>query len=272
MRKPLSYSCETMNTTGEWRKVPYQNTTQREYQCACICGKLFWVKGGHLKRTKSCGCRSVNKRVPTPKGGVVNTGRYKHKMFGKKLRRAYELVCHCGVHFWVCGPHVSRTKCCGCSNKKYTHKFTCGTSEERAFYSVWQGIKGRVKGTSRLGKKYYADRGINMSPVWEEFENFHAHMFESYKKHKQENKTTTIERIDNNGHYTPENCRWATRKEQVMNRRTTVFIKHNGEDRPLAVWAEEKGLTKKALRNRLARGWSVERALTQPLQKRCATN
>ena len=79
----------------------------------------------------------------------------------------------------------------------------------------------------------------------------------------------TIERIDNEGHYEPGNIRWATQKEQSWNQSSNRLLTYDGRTQCAAAWAEEFGMPKSRLYERLKRGWSVERALTEPVHTAC---
>lgn len=78
----------------------------------------------------------------------------------------------------------------------------------------------------------------------------------------------TIDRIDNNGDYCPENCRWATWSEQARSRSNNRIIEHNGKAQTLAAWCEEAGLTVNTLWYRLKRGWDMGKALSTPADMR----
>jgi hypothetical protein len=75
----------------------------------------------------------------------------------------------------------------------------------------------------------------------------------------------TLERVDNNGPYSKENCRWATRAEQNRNKRSNHYLEYNGARRMIVEWAEHMGVQSRLLRVRLNRGWSVERTLSTPV-------
>jgi hypothetical protein len=77
---------------------------------------------------------------------------------------------------------------------------------------------------------------------------------------------TSLDRIDSDGNYCPSNCRWADKFTQSRNRDYVIRVTHDGRTQTLTEWAEELGISRKALQQRIKRGWKVERALTQPQQ------
>lgn len=173
--------------------------------------------------------------------------------------------CSCGNVVAVIAYSVKagHSKSCGClarekaaerarlRNRKHGGK---GTRE----YATWAAIRSRcVNGPER--NVNYGNRGIRVCERWGSFENFNADMgARPSSKH-------SIERIDVNGDYCPENCKWATPTEQLRNRRDTVYLTHGGKRAPLAQWAEELGINYVTLHARVTRyGWSAERALTTP--------
>jgi hypothetical protein len=115
-----------------------------------------------------------------------------------------------------------------------------------------------------LNPKYprYADhggRGIKVCDQWASFETFLSDMGERPEG-------MTLDRIDNDGPYSPENCRWATPSEQARNRRDNRLITLGGKAQCLAAWARELTIPEHVLRHRLNRGWSDDRALTTPVR------
>lgn len=129
-----------------------------------------------------------------------------------------------------------------------------GTPEHR----VWCAMKTRCR-PGGPEHKNYAGRGISICLRWAE--SFAA-FFEDMGPRPSDKHT--IERIDNAGNYEPANCRWATRYEQNRNKRNTPPITLNGETLHLHDWAARTGLPYPTIVSRLNRGWSVERALTEP--------
>jgi len=183
----------------------------------------------------------------------------------------WECQCECGNITLVSGTKLKRgeTRSCGClrydalrqSNLK--HGQACGGVRSKE-YKVWSNIKARCYSSSNTSYPNYGGRGIQVCDRWLDpehgFENFFQDMGSIPSlKH-------SIDRIDNNGDYCPENCRWVTKKEQANNRRTNINIKFNGLTRTLKQWSEIMGIDYKCLWFRIVRyGWTPERALTEPL-------
>ncbi len=128
------------------------------------------------------------------------------------------------------------------------------------FGGIFYGIRNRCTNHPR-----YAGRGIKN--LWPSLESFRDDMYESYLEHVEKfgQHDTSIDRIDVNGHYCKENCRWATAKIQSNNRRDRKPITFNGQTKPLTEWCAELKLPIHLLWLRIYRyGWSVEKAFTAP--------
>lgn len=107
--------------------------------------------------------------------------------------------------------------------------------------------------------KNYGGRGITVCDEWmgkDGQKNFYKWAVENGYK-----KGMTIDRIDNNGNYTPDNCRWATPKTQAYNRSTNSYITIHGKTQTVSEWADEIGISRGAMQNRLRYGWSEDRLL-----------
>jgi len=138
-----------------------------------------------------------------------------------------------------------QTQSCGClQRERIIQKLTTHGMAETAIYHVWSSMCQRCNNPNNAGYKNYGGRGITVCERWNKFENFYADMGEAPKE-------LTIERIDNNKGYSPENCHWSTRKEQARNKRNNRIIKYQGKDQCVSAWAEEIGVGHQILQYRL---------------------
>lgn len=153
---------------------------------------------------------------------------------------------------------TGRTQSCGCLRKEVTASLnkTHGASRS-ALYDVWCGMKQRCEYPKHKHYHRYGGRGIKVCLRWQMYATFAFDM--GYPLPGQ-----TLERIDNDGDYTPTNCRWATRKEQGLNRADNKYLTVGTETLTQSQWAGRLGISSASLKERLDKGWSVERACTEP--------
>ncbi len=143
---------------------------------------------------------------------------------------------------------------------RYRHRI----DEYRSLWSRWNGIKRRCTNENDERYHQYGGRGIKVCDAWlESFDNFAdwalAHGYAD---------TLTLERIDVNGDYCPENCKWISLQEQSLNKRGTKWVDYQGEHIQLIVLCDRMGLSYDTVHDRIyKRGWSVEDALTKPSQR-----
>ena len=125
-------------------------------------------------------------------------------------------------------------------------------------YEVWHSMKRRCTKPGDKGYQNYGGRGIKVCVRWMKFENFLADMGEPPAG-------MSLDRINNDGDYCPENCRWTTPKVQSNNRRpgNVHVLTFNGETMNASDWAKRLGISPQAMGHRLE-NWPLERALTQP--------
>ena len=121
------------------------------------------------------------------------------------------------------------------------------------WYNSWRSMMSRCSNPKAANYKYYGAIGITVCDAWR-----NADIFGEWAKNSGWFLGATLERIDNSKGYSPENCRWATKKEQAYNRKSTHFITHNGETHNITEWAEILGVKRSLLLNRLYRGWDEQ--------------
>jgi len=127
--------------------------------------------------------------------------------------------------------------------------------------TVWHLMRQRCENPKASGFENYGGRGIRVCDRWQSFDAFLADMgTRPSAKHQ-------LDRVDTNSDYSPENCRWATRAVQARNTRRTHMITFRGVSLCLTDWAARAGLTRAALKSRVARGWPIEKALTTPARE-----
>lgn len=130
------------------------------------------------------------------------------------------------------------------------------------FSRCYDQVKARCERKTAPNYYLYGERGIKMT--WRSFKDFKEDMYDSFLKHIKEfgEKNTSIDRINVDGHYSKENCRWATWEQQQNNRRNNHKLTYKGKTQSLSRWAREKGLSVQLLKDRINRyKWSTEKAL-----------
>lgn len=148
------------------------------------------------------------------------------------------------------------------SNKgKVPPRYKHTIEENKSLWYRWSNIKRRCLRETDARYDEYGGRGIKMCQEWlESFDNFADWaLSHGYEEH------LTIERIDVNGDYCPENCKWIPRKEQAFNKRQTIWVDYRGRHIQLMKLCDELGLKYDTIHNRVTKmGWDIERAINEP--------
>lgn len=185
--------------------------------------------------------------------------------------RHYKWLCRCacGGEFEARSARLrlGETKSCrACSlARKTKHGHARKGGKRHELYNTWAGMISRCENPNEPGYRYYGARGIAVCKRWRtSFEVFLADMGE------RPSPEHSIDRVNVDENYEPTNCRWATKTEQIENKRNRLRITFNGTTQLVSQWAAQTGLPYQTLQCRLKRGWSPERALTQAIQHRRA--
>ena len=187
--------------------------------------------------------------------------------FRPKGSRTYWICkCDCGTYNSVLAKHLKSgaTKSCGCLTKETASKnFSKHNLSDSRLHSIWSNMKRRCYSIDNQAYRNYGGRGITVCDEWlgkDGFINFYNWAMENGYSDE-----LTIDRINVNGNYCPENCRWATPKEQANNTRQNRIITFNNESYTMAEWADILKMEYHQLAWRINNGWSIERAFTEPI-------
>lgn len=168
--------------------------------------------------------------------------------------------CDCGRSIIAYGMDLrkEKVKSCGCLNAERIHKH--GMSRT-LIYGVWKQMFQRCRNPKDPSFHNYGGRGINVDQNWERFENFYRDMGTPPPKH-------SLERKNNNGPYSKENCVWATAKQQRNNTRFNRYLTAFGRTQTIGQWSAEFGNPWKRIRSRIEKFcWTPEDAVSLPLQQ-----
>lgn len=172
----------------------------------------------------------------------------------KHQHSVWKCRCHCGNIFYASATAIrsGKQKGCGCGYK--IHGLS-KTSEHK----IWDGIIQRCENPNAPAYKHYGGRGIKVCARWRNsFLNFYQDMG------AKPDPKMTVDRINNDGDYCPENCRWSTRKQQCNNYRRNIFLEHSGVRLSISDWASKTGLNDATILYRIKHDWPIARALEEP--------
>jgi hypothetical protein len=282
------YTGHGMDLTGErYGRLLVQRRVGRNkhgawmWECLCDCGNISVVIAGSLRQglTQSCGCL-VRERAG--KSSYLRHTPQREEMIGKVFGRLtvlreleernkrgrvmYFCGCSCGGEKIISGGDLRnrRMPSCGCYTKELCveHFRTHGLSKHPLF-AVRNGIKSRCNNKNNSEYHNYGARGITLCEEWNDFRVFYDWAINAGYK-----AGLILDRIDNDGNYCPENCRWVDAKKSAINRRTTIYITYNGESRTMAEWSDITGMSLSLIESRQMKGWSAEDIFSTPYKNK----
>lgn len=175
---------------------------------------------------------------------------------------AWNCMCDCGNECVIRADHLREGRtisCSKCGRERQTISVTKHGEYKSPLYDVWVSMKQRCFNPRSEEYHNYGARGITVCDEWLDYSNFREWAQDKY------NQGLTIDRINNNGNYEPSNCRFTTYYAQSINKRSNRIITYGGETKTVTELARKYGFKPHVVFKRLKIGWTIERALTEPL-------
>lgn len=220
----------------------------------------------------------AHRRGGVSKGAIVKKKWLKADLTGRKFGRLTAMQ-HVNKSRWLCKCECGGTsitskqnlehgisKSCGCLKLEFnrTQNLKHGRArhgQQNLTWRTWAAMRGRCLCAGNVGYKHYGGRGITICERWlESFNNFLMDMGERPDG-------MTLGRINNDGPYCKENCRWETPAQQACNKRTTRFVTACGETKTISQWAKILNTSFATIFGRIDRGWTGEEAVTAPIKR-----
>ena len=174
-----------------------------------------------------------------------------------KDKRYYIFRCDCGNEKSIIASNVigGYSTSCGCVKLKGNNTKHGGKGTR--LYHIWKSMRERCNNPNTNRHHIYYDRGIEICKEWDNFS-----VFREWALLNGYNDLLTIDRINGDNGYCPDNCRWATYTEQANNSSNAKMITYNGKTQSQSEWGRELGINHSTISNRMKKGWSIERVLS----------
>ncbi len=263
IRKPLKFIDRDY---GEWTIAPFNIITNKNTHPTRSIErrkKTNLAKYGHENAFGSEQIKEKIKRLNKERYGFENP--MQSDKVKEKLKNTFTKKYGCPVPLVENKEVLEKVK--KTNLERYGREHYANVTHDKSYsseYRSWIGMISRCYNEKDTSYPNYGGRGITVCDEWRtSFSAFYSALGNT----PRDGHRYSIERIDNNKNYTPDNCRWATYTEQANNKRTNVNLTYIGRTQTLAQWADELGLDRRTVWGRLNKNWSVERALATPARK-----
>lgn len=196
--------------------------------------------------------------------------------FGRLSVAGFEGSSH-GTTFWLCkcdcgntvtvkgsSLRIGGTRSCGCLFKEiHARRLSKHGESHTRLHNVWSGMLQRCNDSKSGEYHRYGGRGIKVCEEWLSYVNFRDWALANGYDKDAPPRECTLDRIDNDGNYEPNNCRWVSMREQSLNKSGLHLVTYRGVTMTLTQWSEKTGIKRHTLLYRLKAGWDLDRAFTQ---------
>lgn len=243
------------------------NSGNALWECVCDCGNIKTIAGKSLRNgnSKSCGC--LQKEIVSAMGENLVGKKFGRiavveKVGKRKNKIIWMCKCDCGGIIPVSGDSLKsgNTKSCGCyksyatANRNRTHN-----KSATRIYGIWHAMKQRCYYEKNVCYKDYGGRGISVCKEW--LNDFQA--FYDWAMTNGYADDLTLDRIDVNGNYEPNNCKWSTQEEQATNKRNSRYIEYHGELKTLSEWSKITKIDHKTISYRIEKGYPMDKVFAR---------
>ena len=241
---------------GKWTvlyRISNNETKKIFYMCRCECGAKKPVRADALKRGKSTGCKHCTKLVDLKNQQFGHWKVIEYAGTDKNRNAMWLCKCNlCDKTYKVASSNLlsNKSTCCRyCSNQQFKKH---GESNSR-IYRIWVKMRARCYNKQYKAYKDYGARGITVCDMWKN----DSTAFIEWAKKSGYRDNLTLDRIDLNKGYYPENCRWASLQEQQQtHKRRLIEITYKNKTQCLAVWCRTLGLNYNLARSRIHKGYA----------------
>lgn len=237
------------------------NGTTKLWKCQCECGNIIYKSARLLNEAKknvkqiNCGCLKSENLIGKVFGDLTVI-----KSIKIKNRKMWLCVCKCGEKLTKSYSYLKQNNyICKKDRHKIRKEINVFWLTRKKLMSVHHNMKCRCNDITNKNYKNYGGRGIRVCDEWKKFNTFYKWAMENGYK-----EGLSIDRIDNNGNYCPENCRWVDKYVQMNNKRDNILITYNNKTQSLRAWCRELQLPYRKTHKRYTMyNWDIKRCFAE---------